>query len=85
MTKYRPHGMSLTLADAMAQVIEVASLDELVRRMRERVQDWYPIDQLPTIDNIKVEPYGFDDRIGWDTYIVTVNGSAWGFTDGPLR
>lgn len=33
---------------------------------------------------ITVEKYGgYDNRIGWDTYIVCVNGSARGFTDGP--
>lgn len=34
---------------------------------------------------IKVEPYGFDSRIGWNTHIVTVNGNAVGFTDGPVK
>jgi len=34
---------------------------------------------------ILVEPYCFDSRIGWDTYIVTVDHRAVGFTDGPVR
>ena len=33
---------------------------------------------------LKVEPYLFDKRIGWDTYIVTLDGNAIGFTNGPL-
>ena len=35
---------------------------------------------------IKVEPYGYDDRIGWDTYIVFIDGyGVIGFTDGPTN
>ena len=33
---------------------------------------------------LQVEPYGFDDRIGWDTHIVTIDGNAVGFTNGPV-
>lgn len=33
---------------------------------------------------VKVEPYWFDERIGWDTHIVTVDGSPFGFTNGPV-
>lgn len=80
--KYRPHRQ--LLADSMAEVSEVTSLDELVRRMCDPIKHWYPADKLPTVHNVKVEPYGFDERIGWNTYIVTVDGEAWGFTDGPL-
>lgn len=82
LTKYRPHRELLD--ESMREVIEIATLDELVRHMRGSVQDWYPPDLLPTIENVAVKPYTYDDRIGWNTYIVTVNGQAWGFTDGPL-
>jgi hypothetical protein len=34
---------------------------------------------------IEVKPYGFDSRINWDTYIVTMSGyGVIGFTDGPV-
>lgn len=82
MTLYRPHRG--TLADSMREVIEVADLAMLVRQMCRSVESWYPPEELPTIETTRVEPYMFDDRIGWDTHIVTVKGSAWGFTDGPL-
>lgn len=83
MTLYRPHrGM---LADSMACVAEVESFEALVNLMREEVADYYPPDQMPTLENTTIEPYGgFDKRIGWDTHIVLVNGSAWGFTNGLL-
>jgi hypothetical protein len=34
---------------------------------------------------VKVEKYMYDDRIGWDTHIVTVDGEAVGFTNGPVH
>ncbi len=79
---YRPHRGSLS--DSMREVVEVSDLPQLVRAMRREVERWYPIDELPTLEATKLEPYGFDDRIGWDTYLVTVNGQAWGYTNGPL-
>lgn len=33
---------------------------------------------------MKIEPYGFDERIGWDTHLITVAGKAALFSDGPL-
>ena len=83
MVKYRPHRGSLD--KAMAEVVEVADLAALVAHMRKSVETWYPFDQLPTVENTKVEPYAYDERIHWDTHIVLVDGSPWGFTDGPLR
>lgn len=82
MTLYRPHRGHL--ADSMKEVVMFHGRSELIKIMRAGV-DWYPPDKLPTVENTKVEAYGgVDKRIGWDTYIVTVNGSAWGFTNGPV-
>jgi hypothetical protein len=79
---FRPHrGL---LADSMAEVVEVNDLAQLVRHMRRGVESWYPKDELPTLANTYVVPYGPDSRIGWNTYIVLVKGQAWGFTNGPL-
>lgn len=34
---------------------------------------------------IEFKPYGFDARIGWDVYLVTLKGyGVLGFTDGPV-
>lgn len=36
--------------------------------------------------NVSVRPYGRDDRIGWDVYLVTVAGlGVVAMTDGPLK
>lgn len=90
MTKYRPHRE--LLADSMKEVIEVATRAQLVEHLRRSVmvdcghgRILFPPDELPNMENTEVAPYyGFDHRIGWNTHIVTVNGAAWGFTDGPL-
>ncbi len=82
MTLYRPHrGM---LEDSMREVVEITDFAHLVRHMRREVESWYPKEELPTEENTKLEPYCYDPRIGWDTYLVTVNGNAWGYTDGAL-
>lgn len=84
MVLYRPHrGM---LADAMKEVAEVADFAALVAHMRGEYP-FYPEDQLPTESTVTVEKYGtgIDERIGWDTHIVLVNGQAWGFTNGMVE
>lgn len=35
-------------------------------------------------ETVHVTPYRYDDRIGWNTYLVTVDGQGVGFTDGPV-
>lgn len=35
-------------------------------------------------NTLLVEFYAYDDRIGWNTYIVTDKDGVLGFTDGPL-
>lgn len=70
--KYRSHrGL---LEDSMATVVEIeASLFALA-------------DLLHVEPNrITVEPYCYDQRIDWDTYIVCVDGAPWGFTDSALK
>lgn len=34
---------------------------------------------------VEVKEYGYDARIDWHTWLVTVNGQAAGYTDGPLE
>ena len=59
----------------MATVTEVKSIADIL------VID--PFASTP--DEVKVEPYGFDSRIGWDTHMVSLKkGGVLGFTNGPL-
>ena len=67
MTLYRDHRGGL--AEAMKTVREVKSLTEI----KEHINQSWGME----VEEIRVEPYGFDDRIGWDTHIVIckfVNG-----------
>jgi hypothetical protein len=68
----------------MAEVVEVADLAALVAHMRKSVESWYPPQELPTVETTEVKPYWYDERIKWDTHVVLVKGSVWGFTDGPM-
>jgi hypothetical protein len=79
--KYRPH--RALLIEAMAEVQEFSDLDGLIAAMISGLA-WYPQQHQPTCDNVTVEPYCFDGRIGWATHIVMVNGNVWGYTDGPV-
>lgn len=64
------------------------SLEESMATCRE-VNGLFDLVEILTASGIgpgkiEIKPYGRDDRIGWDTHMVTVDGNAVGFTNGPL-
>lgn len=69
-----------SLDDSMQTVVDFESFDDLVNILRSNgfLRDCQASD-------IAVKQYTYDERIGWDTHIVTYNGSAVGFTDGPVE
>jgi hypothetical protein len=70
------------LADSMATVYYVRDRQHFIEIMRDRLSPWQR--EVPDED-ITIEPYGFDDRIAWDSHIVTLSGyGVLGFTNGPL-
>ena len=77
---FRPHRGGL--AEAMAEVKTFRLREELIAFLNEDLAHYSrKIDE----DKFKIEPYGFDKRIGWDTYIVSMDGyGVFGFTNGPL-
>lgn len=77
--KIRPAG-GMSLAESMERVARVSDRAALVAYLAEHYAFWGP-----TQENVSIEPYGFDDRIGWDTHLVCVDGKAALFTDGPLK
>lgn len=79
MTLFRHH--RATLSEAMETVIKVSDIKELVFKLNEDFRYGPPIESK----DIKVKFYGFDNRINWNTHIVTHKGNAIGFTDGPLN
>ena len=63
-----------TLEDSMSGVVILApTLIALVHHLNVDVHD------------IAVKYYGYDPRIDWYTYIVTVDGDAVGFTDEDVN
>jgi len=85
MTKFRYHRGSL--CEAMKTECEVADMDELLEVLN--ASPMVARGYMPRIlrYEVLVKPYHMkpDDRIDWDeTWIVTVDGSVWGFTDGAV-
>lgn len=84
MTKYREHRGSLV--ESMETVREVADRNALVEMITKDLHPWRRAMDLSDIaSTLKVEPYGYESRIGWNTHIVTLpNYGVLGMTDGPL-
>lgn len=76
MTKFRWHRGGYE--ESMATVVPVRSKSELVTIILDSF--------LFPENHIEIKPYsGIDPRNGWDTHLVSVNGKAVGFTDGPAN
>lgn len=70
-------------ADSMATVAEIEPTKEALAKFISERED-----RSVKTSHVKVSKYGFDNRIGWNTYIVeSKEENEWGvfgFTDGPL-
>lgn len=67
------------LEESMATVVELENRAQLVDYVAAIFKgQWIDPEKLDVI------PQGIDDRIGWDTFIITLDGQAIGFTNGPL-
>lgn len=85
--EWRPHRGGL--AEAMAEKRTFESFDDLLMHLRDDWSEWHA-----TIHNVTAEPYAYDERINWDTYIVSgeirytmkdkqrVEKTVFGFTNG---
>ena len=79
MFKYRDHRE--LLCDSMETAREFETKKDLVEYLQMSV-DKYGAGKY-NCQNITIEPYGFDNRIGWNTHIVHLEGyGVFGFTDG---
>ncbi len=79
MIKARPAGSMQTIDEAMGKLVDIRGRSHLLEYLKQEYDFWEPTDE-----NVKVEFYGRDDRIDWDTYLVTIDGKAALFTDGPV-
>jgi hypothetical protein len=77
--KIRPAGSMMSVYESMAQTTEVADLEALQAYVKQHFYAWDPTDE-----NIQIQPWGLDPRNWWDTYLITVNGHAALFSDGPF-
>jgi hypothetical protein len=79
--KFREHRGSLT--ESMQTVVELANRDELVSHLNRMFENSGPVKPEPIKpDEVEIKFYLFDDRIGWNTYLVFVRGfGPVGFSD----
>ncbi len=77
--KFREHRGHLV--DSMKTVVEVDDRPALVSLLQNQLgQFGFSFNDA----DLLVKPYAYDNRIDWDTYIVTIKGyGVAGFTDGP--
>lgn len=76
-----------SLSESMTTVVEIRNFDALIDIIRSDF-GWFAHPLAVDKDTVHVSPYGsgMDTRIGWNTYIVTVDlFGVWGFTNGPLE
>ena len=71
--------MGTTLDEAMALVVEIEDWAGLLEYLKRKYSFW-----RPTNENVRVEFYHRDDRIDWDTHLVTIDGKAAVFANGPI-
>jgi hypothetical protein len=69
-----------TLGEAMERVAEVPDRVALIAYLQKYYDFWRPTDA-----NVTIRPYGYDERNGWDTHLICVDGKAALFSDGPCQ
>lgn len=84
-----------SLADSMTTVVELEPTKSAViahaKMLALNCGFFFTKEELDrelTMESVKVEAYGYDDRIGWDTYLVSSSYKhipIIGFTNGPVR
>ena len=82
MVKFREHRGSLV--EAMNTVINVQNKKDLIEIIKDQLS---PYSHGLDINNetVEIKPCGFDDRIKWNTHILTLKGyGVLGFTDAPM-
>ena len=74
-TMFRFHG-SETVHESVAKAVEVNDMDDLKAVINQKFGE---------CGVIKVKPYGYDERIDWDTQLVTIDSEAIGYLNKPLE
>jgi hypothetical protein len=68
--------------ESMGTVVQIdGSMESLVQEISSKIWKWAEVN----LETVKIEKYVYDDRNGWDTYIVSVLGyGVYGFSDGDI-
>lgn len=69
--KVRPAMSMMTLDESLEYVEEVPDRTALLALLRRRFDFW-----SPTEENVSIKHHGYDPRIGWDTYLICIDGKA---------
>lgn len=71
------------LAKSIETVTTIEPSREAILELAQKQLSKYGLKVV--LEDISIAPYGFDDRIKWDTFIVSIHGyGVMGFTDGPI-
>lgn len=78
--KFREHRGSLI--ESMKTLVEFNDRSQLLDILKKTFGDY----KIPkNLNNFKIKPYIYDERIDWDTHMVTLEGhGVLGFTDSPV-
>ena len=80
---FRPHRGSLD--DSMSDIVELPDMDALIQMIEEYLSP-YKHGLVINRDTVKVEKYYYDERIKWDTHIVSLeNYGVIGFLNGNFE
>ncbi len=78
--KVRPATGFMSIDESMEHVREIADWAALVAFLEKHWVAWNP-DSVVVVEK---HGRGIDERIGWDTHLVIVDGRAALFTEGPM-
>ncbi len=73
-------GMGITVYEAMEHCVEITGWPALMSYLKVHYDFLNPTDE-----NVEIRHYTYDDRIDWDTFLVTVDGKATLFTNGDIK
>ena len=79
MTQFRKHRGGLE--ESLQTAFSVCSRQDIVDAYNT---DFKKLAPQATVKNLTTKYQGYDDRIGWDTHMIRINGRPYGFTDGPI-
>lgn len=80
--KFRSHRGGLS--EAMAEMQTFQNREELITHIKKELAE---VNQnyIVSKHTVEIKPYTYDERIGWNTYMVTLKEyGVFGFTDGPV-